>query len=359
MASVKRLDWVDAAKGISILLVVMMHSTLGVGQDAGDIGFMHYAVTFSAPFRMPEFFLISGLFLSYVIGRDWGRYADRRVVHYLYFYALWAIIQLFFKNVVASGDIAGFVSGIFFAIFEPYSILWFIYMLAFFSAATKWLYNNHVPHWLVLTVMAVLQMLPTGNQSTVIAYFAEYYVFFYAGYALAPQIFKLTRWAQNHALIAVLALVAWAAVNFGLVFWPSVDMQPDHVTAGLASLPGIHLVLAFAGATAICVFSALLAEYNLAKPLAWIGERSLAVYVAFVIPMAIFRTILFKLGIISDVGVMSLLVIIVAATASLIAYEIIQKIGFGKFLYERPEWAKLEAAREKPDQQVKNSAPAE
>lgn len=359
MTSAKRLDWVDAAKGISILLVVMLHSTLGVGDDAGQIGFMHYAVTFSAPFRMPEFFLISGLFLSYVIGRDWGRYADRRVVHYLYFYALWALIQMFFKTVVASGDVAGFFSGIFFAIFEPYSILWFIYMLAFFSAATKWLHNNHVPHWLVLSVAAVLQMLPTGNQSTVIAHFAEYFVFFYAGYALAPNIFKLTDWAQKHAMLAVLGLVAWAGINFGLVFWPSADIQPNHVSTGFASWPGIHLVLAFMGATAICVFAALLARFNMAKPLAWVGERSLAVYVAFVIPMAITRTILLKLGVITDVGTISLLVIIAAATSSLIAYEIVQKIGFGKFLYTRPEWAKLEAARQKPDQPVKNSAPAE
>ncbi|WP_439601580.1 hypothetical protein [Devosia sp.] len=28
-----RLDWVDAAKGLSIILVVMMHSAYGVGED--------------------------------------------------------------------------------------------------------------------------------------------------------------------------------------------------------------------------------------------------------------------------------------------------------------------------------------
>ena len=35
------------------------------------------------PFRMPEFFLISGLFLDQVLARSWKAYADRRVVHYL------------------------------------------------------------------------------------------------------------------------------------------------------------------------------------------------------------------------------------------------------------------------------------
>ena len=31
-----RVDWVDYAKGICIILVVMMHSTLGVEQAAGQ-----------------------------------------------------------------------------------------------------------------------------------------------------------------------------------------------------------------------------------------------------------------------------------------------------------------------------------
>ena len=30
------------------------------------------------PFRMPDFFLISGLFLARVIDRDWRDYLDRR-----------------------------------------------------------------------------------------------------------------------------------------------------------------------------------------------------------------------------------------------------------------------------------------
>jgi len=33
---------------------------------------------FAKPFRMPDFFLISGLFFSVVIDRDWRTYLDRR-----------------------------------------------------------------------------------------------------------------------------------------------------------------------------------------------------------------------------------------------------------------------------------------
>ena len=59
-----RVDWVDYAKGICIIMVVMMHSTLGVEKAAGREGWMHAFVDVRSPFRMPDFFLISGLFLA-------------------------------------------------------------------------------------------------------------------------------------------------------------------------------------------------------------------------------------------------------------------------------------------------------
>ena len=87
-----RVGWVDAAKGICIIFVVMMHSTLGVGKAMDDHGWLHYVVEFARPFRMPDFFLLSGLFLGRVIDRPWRDYLDKKVVHYLYFYVLWTTI---------------------------------------------------------------------------------------------------------------------------------------------------------------------------------------------------------------------------------------------------------------------------
>src|SRR5438105_13852832 len=89
----QRIDWVDYAKGFCIVFVVMMHSTLGVEQAAGEQGWLHTVVAFAKPFRMPDFFLISGLFLAQVIDRDWRTYLDRKVVHFAYFYVLWTAIQ--------------------------------------------------------------------------------------------------------------------------------------------------------------------------------------------------------------------------------------------------------------------------
>ncbi len=64
---------------------------------AGHEGWMHPVVAFALPFRMPDFFLISGLFLANVIDRDWRTYLDRKVVHFVYFYLLWMTIQFAVK----------------------------------------------------------------------------------------------------------------------------------------------------------------------------------------------------------------------------------------------------------------------
>src|ERR1700687_3384985 len=92
-----RLDWVDVAKGICIILVVMMHSTLGVEKAAGGLTSLHTFITWAQPFRMPDFFLISGLFLAARIDRPWRPYLDTKVVHFAYFYVLWVNIQFAMK----------------------------------------------------------------------------------------------------------------------------------------------------------------------------------------------------------------------------------------------------------------------
>src|SRR5476649_2128485 len=134
-----RVDWVDYAKGICIVMVVMMHSVLGVEAAAGQTGFMHVMVAFAKPFRMPDFFLISGLFLSVVIDRDWRTYLDRKVVHFAYFYLLWMTIQFVFKapSLVAQNGVHDVIRLYFVSLIEPFGTLWFIYLLPIFFVFVK------------------------------------------------------------------------------------------------------------------------------------------------------------------------------------------------------------------------------
>lgn len=341
--SSRRLEWVDMAKGLSIFLVVMMYAASSVGEDTGGVGALHWAIAFATPFRMPEFFLISGLFLSQVIDRPWRAYADRRIVHYLYFYVLWALIHIIFKVGLLATDPVGAVEQLAWAVIQPYGVLWFIYMLAVVGTAAKLLHEFRAPRWAVFAAGALLQMLPIHTGSYLVDQFAEYFVFFYAGYMFAPALFGLAQWAIDKAGLAIIGLAIWAILNAALVFSPGFAMHPIHPVMGYAGLPGVHLLLALAGTAALCVMAALLTRLPAMDWLRWLGSKSLIVYVAFVLPMGISRTLLIKLGV-DEPTVLSLAIMAISIISPLLVYWLVLRTGFGGFLFERPGWAHLPGA---------------
>ena len=336
-----RLAWVDSAKGISIILVVMMYSVFNVGQDASGVGLLHYVIGFATPFRMPEFFLISGLFLDQVLSRTWRAYADRRVVHYFYFYALWAVIHIVLKVGVMSAAPAEAASDLLWAIVEPYGVLWFIYLLAAFSLVAKLMYDLRAPRWLVWAFGAAFQMAHIQTGSYLVDQFCAYFVYFYSGYVFAPLIFKLVDRALANRRLALIGLGLYAIVNIALVFSPGFAVLPNEIQLGLAGLPGVRLALAIAGSLALCVTAALITGPRETRWLRWLGQHSIVVYLVFVLPMSFARLALGKIGLIHDVTVSSFLVMIVAIGVSVLLYRTVEWTGRGKFLFERPAWAHL------------------
>src|SRR6187455_2492350 len=263
-----RVDWVDYAKGICIVLVVMMHSTLGVGQAAGGEGFLHHVVAFAKPFRMPDFFLIAGLFLARVIDRDWKTYLDRKVVHFAYFYVLWMTIQFVFKApaFAAEHGAAATLQLYVMCFLEPFGTLWFIYLLPIFFVVTK--LTRGVPVLIVWTILAALEIAHVDTGWTVIDEFCARFVYFYTGYILADRIFQIAAAVQARPWLAAYMLVAWALFN-GL-----------YVSLGLDARPFVSLTLGLIGAAAVVSSSALIAKSGMLSALRWLGEHSIVVYLA-------------------------------------------------------------------------------
>ena len=335
-----RVAWVDTAKGMCIILVVMMHVVLGIGDRMGAEGFMHPVVAFAAPFRMPDFFLISGLFLARVIDRDWRSYADKRVLHFLYFYVLWLVIQSIVRfGDVADGSVPGLIEHLAWSMVQPFSTLWFVYMLAIFSVVTKLL--RGVPVWALLGGAALLEIAPIHTGAILVDEFASRYVYFLAGYLLAPQIFRLAEWALANKPVALAGLALWAVVNGFLALTPS-GLTPEGT---LASLPVVSLIAGSLGAVAMTLICAMLAGTLVGRPLDYAGRHAIAVYLAFFLPMAVTREILLRLGIIEDVGVLSLIVLIVAVVAPLILERVVRNTPLN-FLFLRPRF--LQIAPERP-----------
>ena len=323
-----RVDWVDYAKGFCIVFVVMMHSTLGVEAALGREGFMHEVVAFAKPFRMPDFFMISGLFLARVIDRDWRTYLDRKVVHFAYFYVLWVTIQFAFKapGFAAETGWHGVAMLYLESFIEPFGTLWFIYLLPIFFVVVKAARN--VPPLAIWLVAASLEILHIQTGWTAIDEFAARFVYFYTGYLLATHIFTLAAAVQRKPLIAFCGLTVW-----GLV-------ENLFVVRGWSELPLVSLGLGLLGAGAVVSVSALMAKSDLFKPLRYCGRNSIVIYLAFFLPMALSRTALIKSGIIADVGVISILVTAAGVIGALAMFWAVRATPL-KFLFARPQMFRL------------------
>jgi uncharacterized membrane protein YcfT len=320
----ERIAWVDYAKGICIVMVVMMHSTLGVGAAAGGEGFLHTVVAFAKPFRMPDFFLISGLFLARVIDRDWRTYLDRKVVHFAYFYVLWMTIQFVFKApAFAAEHGAAAALQLYLASFvEPFGTLWFIYLLPIFFVVTK--LTRGVPPLVIWLAAAALQMSTIETGWTIVDEFASRFVYFYSGYWLAARVFTLASGAQERPRLALGGLLLWGTFNALLV------------SRGYSEWPVLSLMLGLLGAGAIITLAALLAQTRAFEGLRYCGQNSIVIYLAFFLFMAGTRVALLKTGLVSDIGLMSVIVTWAGVLGPLTLFWLTRRTPL-RFLFERPE----------------------
>lgn len=320
----ERVDWVDYAKGICIVMVVMMHSVLGVQKAADQAGFMNLVVEFARPFRMPDFFLISGLFLPLVINRDWRTYLDRKVVHFAYFYVLWVTIQFGFKAPSFAAEVGwpGVARLYLLSFIDPFGTLWFIYLLPVFFVVIK-ATRRIVPSWIIWSIAAALEMAHISTGWTLIDEFASRFVYIYSGYLFANYVFALSNRARAYPVLALAGLALWAVADAGLVY------------TGASEWPVISLALGLAGACAIITIGTLLAKMQWLDFVRYFGEHSIVIYLAFFLPMAATRTLLLKTGVIHDVGTMSVIVTAVGVVGSIAIWWATRGTRLG-FLFERP-----------------------
>ena len=333
VAETHRVDWVDYAKGICIVLVVMMHSTLGVEKALGESGWLSTFIAWAQPFRMPDFFLLSGLFLSRRIAMPWAGYIDRKVVHFLYFYVLWMSVQLAMKGhgIWAAEGVAGWLQAYGLALVEPFGTLWFIYLLPVFFVVTKLL--RKVPALVVFFAAATLEALPIHTGSILIDEFAARYVYFFAGYWLAGHVFRLASDMDSltsQGIIAALAI--WGIVHTQLFRFDMVG------------LPGMGLVLGFFGTGAVVTAGVLLTRFRLGGVFRYLGEHSLVIYLSFFMFMAASRTVALRLF--PDFGsdVISLGVTLVGVAGPIILMWLTSGTWL-RYLFKRPQWLRFGAQR--------------
>lgn len=331
-----RLAWIDVAKGFCLLAVVTLYTTTHVTEGLGRGSWMQAWVAFAAPFRMPDFFFVSGLLLGRVIDRPWRDYLDRKVLHYLWFFFVWSALYFALRTVTgvvpegARG--AEFVKSM---TWGPFAMLWFIQMLPLYLLLARLL--RRLPWPWVLAGAAVWHWLPIDTPWTQVDRAGERFVFFYAGYALAPWVLRFATWVAAWPRQAWGLIAAWALGN------------GTAVAAGGSHQHPMPLLLGLAGAMGVIAVSVQLQDRAAGRWLQAVGARSLPIFLGFLLPMSALNRAWLSISAGTpwrafDAGLLALLLAAASIGLALLAWRLLRASRLS-WLYVRPAWARCASRR--------------
>lgn len=158
-----RMEWVDAVKATSVILVVFMHVTQALSVVAGDTlvgGFWNSVNVFLEPLRMPIFFVVSGLLASSAVQRPWSM-TKSRTIGIGYLFLLWHFlytVYTFAVNTLVNGDtdLATTITTFFANVIVPPGGYWYLWALVVYFVIAR--LTRNLPVGLVLGAAALLNL---------------------------------------------------------------------------------------------------------------------------------------------------------------------------------------------------------
>lgn len=287
MSTQKRIEYIDAMRGFTMLLVVYSHvSVIGMGMQGTDV--FSYNDLFTQ-FRMPLFFFVSG-FVFYKATRIWNVEAIRefmqkkvsvQIISPLIFLALYCYCyNCNFIDSIMGENKGGYWFT--FTLFEYYV------MYILLSVITRPLRLSRCDDVLFLVVgllvyivsfRTVIHMLPIPEKvsATIGIIKLRYFIFFVLGTLLRKH---NARWDSlfDNASILTTALLAYISVNIMLT---STGIVPSNIQR--ASYPLTMLIAGMAGVFMVMAFfrknqASFTQDTAMGRIMQMVGRRTLDIY---------------------------------------------------------------------------------
>jgi len=320
-----RLQWVDQAKGIGILLVVFGHVLSGVRLAGLNIDPQFFRWTWDAiySFHIPLFFYLSGLFFP----QSWQRRGLRGVMlskvdTLVYPYVLWSLLQGLLQvamsqhvnNPVTLGEV-------FSLLWQPRQEFWFLYALFFVYLYACVLYAV-LPtklRWILLIAAVVFYFYrgPVRHSGPFIVYPAWYLVYFLAGALLHSATRTITE--QPRRWLAISVIVFAGAVVLG--HWLTLTVPYGQTNPAISAS---NLLSAVSGTLIAVCLSVLLANRDV-RLMAHLGRRSLEIYLLHTIAAGAARVALIKVLGVSSVPLHLLAGTVVGIAAPVLFVYILER----------------------------------
>ena len=333
-----RYPWIDYARGITILLVVYRHVFEGlgnVGEGSGSFAGLKYFNIFFFSFRMPLFFIVSGIFVgSSLVRKGIGDYIGNRFQTIFYPLMVWGSIQismqlLFAGYANANREPMDYLH----LIIEPRKIEQFWYLNALFFVSVLYAlvhWYGKVKSWQQLVLGAVLYAI--GGYCHVhnihIGFLIDvcfFYLFFAVGHVFSDMVLN----TKNHKVLSSWKTTLVALPVFVLIqhFFTVLNLEHKDDYYVQYKLPAVFALVALVGGAFVIQVSFLLQKLNMMRFLRVIGYHSLYIYVMHLMITAATRAVMLKLFHVQNIPVIMVVSVTVGVILPIILYNIAERMG--------------------------------
>lgn len=341
-ASAPRYDWIDANKGLAIIIVVLYHVTIGL-QASGMLvhdDILQYTWLAMTALATPVFFVMSGYFIEKSLAKGGvKKFLATSAQYILYPYFLWAILQLAIKILFAQFvntpvEEINFVT----LLTAPPAQFWFLHAL-FLAQVMFILFYMLVNKHHLLVACAALLISWNVVEFSVIADAIRSFGFLLVGTWMA----KKKDLADTITPLPVIALALMGYV-LSLVLYKEV-MAPE----------GFDGVTNFVGGIAITfVASGLFIRYGAPKWFAFFGRYSMYIFVMHLLCLVPVRVAYKMLGV-DAVPLLILACTLAGIVLPVIAAMVIEFLGIERYLgIKRVSTSQAMVWNNKMQLQVKN-----
>ena len=310
----RRIGWMDLLRGLSILLVILHHSTQITAYRIGEVpGFFEFVSNFFAPFRMPMLMFLSGLLVAGSLHVPAGKYVWGKVRRILWPIFVWTLVYAAMEFVAEPSQVK----------FMPWELgfwntyLWFMqFVFAYYIIALlmKWL-----PIWVLFAVPFVLMFVIPADLELLRRFF-YLMPFFFLGAFIEKH------WDEYAKRLSVPLAAGLAIIPIGVGLYSG-------LIAPLWYEP-LSAVPAMLGIMILVRLTAVAPDVRWLAPARFVGRYSLIYYVSHYPVFAALGWLALKVGF--DNPTLGLLVIFLATVAISTGFALLGRRMPVSLLFELP-----------------------
>ncbi len=333
-----RLPWIDYARGIAIFLVLYRHIFEGIkrsGISITEYAYLEHGNIIFFSFRIPLFFIISGVFISKSLHkRGLKTYIENKWHLLLYPYILWACIQVTLQIWLSHFTNADRTYHDYLYIFyAPRRLDQFWYLYALFNTSVLYsiaLVKFRISSFYQLSLGIFMFFLSSYlvQHKIQLEFFYDilhYYVFIALGDVLSNFILD----KKNQRIFSSWKLLICILPIFVICQWYFLETNLAHGRYSYVEdfQPALFLIIALSGCILMSNVSFILQRYNTFFTLRVIGYHSLYIYLLHVLASSATRVVLTHLFGITNVPLLLALGIFAGLLLPIIFYNLSMRLG--------------------------------